>query len=134
MQRDLAQKRHADLLRLGRHDRRTLAQFLATKNLAIDKALSLARAERRARPGIYSEDTLAWALYRAGRLDEARAAADRALEHGTKDARLLYHAGAIRLAQGERDAGRTLIASALALNPKFDVTGAAEARRLVDAR
>ncbi|MCA9670805.1 MAG: tetratricopeptide repeat protein [Myxococcales bacterium] len=129
-----ADKARAELMRLGRHDRRTLAQFLATKNIAVDKALSLARAERRVRPGIYSEDTLAWALYRAGRYDEARAAADRATKHGTKDARLLYHAGAIRLAQGERGAGRTLIAAALALNPKFDATGAVEARRLVDAR
>ena len=40
--------------------------------------------------------------------------------------------GAIRIALGDR-AGRKRILEALALNPHFDVTGAAEARSLAGA-
>jgi hypothetical protein len=73
----------------------------------------------------------AWTLYRAGRLDEARHASDEATLLGTPDARLLYHAGAIRLAQGDAS-GRDLIQRSLELNPRFDYTGAEEAARLVN--
>ena len=120
--------------RLGRAgDRRVLALFLATRGERPEEALQLAEEERRARPDLYSDDAVAWALYRTGRLAEARAASDRALRLGTPDARLLYHAGAIRLAAGDREEGRTLVRRALALNPGFDATGAAEATRLVRA-
>jgi hypothetical protein len=81
------------------------------------------------------EDAYAWALHRAGRHTEARVAIDRALAHGTPDPRLLFHAGAIRVAQGDRDAGMILVRRALALNPAFDPVAAAEARTLLgDAR
>jgi tetratricopeptide (TPR) repeat protein len=116
--------------RLG--DRRTLAQLFATKNRDIEEALKLIEAERQVRGGPYTDDAYAWVLYRAGRLDEARAASDRALAHGTKDATLLYHAGAIRIAAGDAEGGRKKIRRALALNPRFDLTGAAEAARLLD--
>ena len=43
---------------------------------------------------------------------------------------MLYHAGAIRLAGGD-PAGRALVEQALALNPEFDLSGAAEARMLL---
>jgi tetratricopeptide (TPR) repeat protein len=119
--------------RLGRSgDGRVLALFLSTRGERVEEALQLAAAERQARPDLYSDDAYAWALYRAGRLDEARAASDRALRLGTPDARLLYHAGAIRLAAGERAAGRALVRRALALNPGFDWFAAAEAGQLLD--
>jgi tetratricopeptide (TPR) repeat protein len=111
-----------------RTDHRTLALFWATKNEHAAEALALAEAEMRARPGLYTEDAYAWALYRNGKIDEAKAAIARALEHHTRDARLWYHAGAIRIEAGDVLAGRELIARALALEPAFDFTGAAEAR------
>jgi len=116
-----------------RGDKLTLALFYATKNRDLDEAFRLIEEERKARGGVYVDDAYAWVLYRAGRIVEARAASDRALRLGTKDARLLYHAGAIRLAAGDEADGRKLLAQALALNPAFDWTGAAEARRLLDA-
>jgi len=88
---------------------------------------------RRERDDLYTEDTCAWALYRAGRLDEAEAASRKALALGTPDARLLHHAGAIRLARGDRT-GLALVRRALRLNPGFDLTGAAEAKRLLGER
>jgi len=116
----------------SRSDRLTLALFYATKNRAIDEALRLIEEERAARGGIYVDDTYAWVLYRAGRIEEARRASETALHLGTPDARILYHAGAIRIAAGV-PAGRTLVEKALAINPAFDVTGAAEARALLAA-
>jgi Flp pilus assembly protein TadD len=114
-----------------RTDRLTLALFYATKGIQQDEALKLIEAERAVRGGPYVDDTYAWALFRAGRIGEAREASDHALRLGTLDARLLYHGGAIRLAAGD-NTGRELIRKALTLNPKFDRTGATEAASLVD--
>ncbi len=116
-----------------RTDRLTLAQFLSTKNREPSRALELIEAERKDRGGIYVDDTHAWALFRAGKLAEARQAIDRAIRLGTRDAKLLYHAGAIRLAAGD-ESGRKLVEQALGLNPGFDQTGAAEARKLLGAK
>jgi len=112
-------------------DHRTLALFWATKNVHAQEALALAEAERDVRGDLYTDDAYAWALYRNGRLADAGKAIDRALSHHTRDARLLYHAGAIRCATGDTAGGRALVRQALALDPAFDVTGAGEARRLM---
>jgi len=116
-----------------RSDRLTLALFYATRNESIDEALRLVEDERTGRGGVYVDDTYAWVLYRAGRLDDARRASEQAMRLGTPDARILYHTGAIRIAVGD-PAGRALVEKALALNPRFDATGAAEARALLDGR
>jgi tetratricopeptide (TPR) repeat protein len=143
---------YADAERQGRRgDKLTLGFFLADKGRNPGEALRLIEEERRNRGGaacaagvsnaataacggIYVDDAYAWALYRAGRLDDARRVSAQATRMGTRDARLLYHAGAIDLAAGETARGRKRIAQALALNPGFDLTGAAEARGLLDAR
>jgi len=112
-------------------DGRTLALFFATKNKNAKEALSLAEAERKVRGDLYTDDALAWALYRNARFADAKVAIDRTLFHGTKDARLLYHSGAIRAALGDVEGGNGQIAEALRLNPKFDVTGEAEAAKIL---
>lgn len=114
-------------------DRRTLGLFLATKGRDVDEALKLLGAEREVRKDLYTEDAWAWALYRAGRLDEAQRAAERATRLGTPDARLLYHAGAIQIALGRRSEGLRLLRRADELNPAFDPTGAREAREILAA-
>jgi tetratricopeptide (TPR) repeat protein len=119
--------------KLGALDARTWALFLATKGLHPEEALRLAQAERAVRADPYTEDVLAWALFRAGRIEEAHAAAERAIGLGTPDPRLLFHAGAIRVACGDAG-GRALVRRALELNPAFDPSGAAEARRLLAGR
>jgi tetratricopeptide (TPR) repeat protein len=115
-----------------RSDPLMLALFLTTKNRSVGDALRVIEAERSRRGGVYVEDAYAWALYRTGRIAEAREASDRALRLRTPDPRLLYHAGAIRLAAGDIQ-GRDLVRKALALNPQFDRTGAIEAAGLLDA-
>jgi tetratricopeptide (TPR) repeat protein len=108
-----------------------LGAFLASRGRNLDEALRLLEAEHRTRPGLAVEAAYAWGLHRAGRNAEARAAIDRATAHGTPDPRLLYHAGAIRLAQGDAEAGWALIQRALDLNPQFDPVGSPEARALL---
>jgi tetratricopeptide (TPR) repeat protein len=128
-----AQQAYEHVVQQGRRgDALTLALFFATKDRDHDEALRLIEKERAGRGGVHVDDTYAWALFRAGRIEEARKASDRAIRLGTKEARLLYHAGAIRMAAGD-DGGRRLVRRAVALNPGFDWTGAAEARRLLEA-
>jgi tetratricopeptide (TPR) repeat protein len=126
-----AAKEYARVLRDGRAtDRLTLGLFLATKGLEPEEALRLIDTERKTRGGVYLDDAYAWALYRTGRIGDARTASDQALRLGTRDARLLYHAGAIRLAAGDVQ-GRDLIRQALRLNPRFDWTASNEASRML---
>jgi Flp pilus assembly protein TadD len=72
---------------------------------------------------------LAWALFKNGRVAEARAAITDALRLGTRDARLFFHAGLIHEASGDRARARDFLARALRTNPHFDVLQAAVARR-----
>jgi tetratricopeptide (TPR) repeat protein len=125
---------HKDALaeQLGSRDRRGLALFYANRRREPERAVALARAELAVRGDIYTEDALAWALYADGQLAEAREHAERALRLGTRDAVLLYHLGAIRLALGEVGAAKTLLERALTQNPRFDLVGAEEARRLLE--
>jgi tetratricopeptide (TPR) repeat protein len=113
-------------------DPRTLSCYWSTKGLHTDDALALARAEHAKRGDVYTDDALAWALHRAGLESDARVAIDRATKLGTRDARLWFHAGAIRIAQGDAAGGAKLVAQAVALNLQFDPDGAKEARALLD--
>jgi tetratricopeptide (TPR) repeat protein len=127
-----AEEAYAAAVKAGRSgDPRTLALFWATKDREHDEAVRLAEEEKRVRDDIYTEDALAWALYRADKISDARAASDKATALGTREAALLYHAGAIRIAAGDKAAGMKLVHEALALNPGFDLAGAAEAAKLV---
>src|SRR5260221_1376484 len=126
-----AQKAYERVVSEGRaHDRRTLSLFLSSRRQDLSQAVALAEAELRDRPSVYSKDALSWALYRSGRFVEARELSEEAVRLGIPDARLLFHAGAIRIATGDVS-GRKLVQQALARNPMFDSLEAEEARRLV---
>ncbi|HEY3493200.1 MAG TPA: tetratricopeptide repeat protein [Polyangiaceae bacterium] len=114
-----------------RGDARALSLFYSTRGKNLARALELARAERRVRGDVYTEDALAWAYYKNGAFELARQSSDRAVRLGTPDARLAFHRGAILLATGEVRRGRELLRETLARHPKFDRSGAAEARRLL---
>lgn len=127
-----ADEAYARVIKRGRQsDPRTVAHFFAVKNRDVPEAVALAKEEEKARPGVYTQSVLAWALYRAGDLAGARAAIDKATQHKTPDAELTYHRGAILLATGDATMGKKLIADALAQSPKFDPTGAPEAEALL---
>jgi tetratricopeptide (TPR) repeat protein len=106
--------------------------FLLDHDRDVPRVLREARADIARRRDVYGYDLLAWASYKAGRLDDARTAAAAALSQGTEDATLLYHAGMIATATGDSAAGRSLLQRALELNPAFSPTQAAIARRTLE--
>jgi tetratricopeptide (TPR) repeat protein len=133
-QTDLAGDRYATVeaitqLSGGVYDR-TLALFLAEHGRA-QEALSLAEKGLEVRRDVYGYDTLAWALYQLGRPDEAREAMDQALVLGTRDSQLLFHAGAISLALGDKMRAAEELSAALGLNRHFHPLHSAEAERML---
>jgi tetratricopeptide (TPR) repeat protein len=126
-----AARSYARAEQLGRFDSRSLSCFYSARDREPAAALELAEQAHQSRADLYTEDALAWALYRNGRLEAAERHSARALGLGTRDALLLFHRGAIQLALGQRAAGQALLRQALQQNPHFDLAGAAEARRLL---
>jgi tetratricopeptide (TPR) repeat protein len=116
------------------NDMHHLVTYWTDHDKNLDEALALARKERERRRDIYTCDTLAWALYKKGLYAEAQAAADEALRLGTRDPRLLYHAGMIAHALGDRGRAAKYLRQSLALNPSFDVLQADVARRTLGGR
>jgi tetratricopeptide (TPR) repeat protein len=112
---------YREVERLGtRFDPRTLAAFYATQAREPSEAVRLARIAFGEREDCYSKDTLAFALFRRGELQEAKRLAGEAIALGVRDARLLYHAGMIFRAAGDAAEGGKLMQRALSLNPRFD--------------
>ena len=109
------------------HDR-TLSLYLADHGIDVARALALAESEIAVRRDVYGYDALAWALLANRRADEAAAAMDKALALGTRDARMLYHAGMIAAARGEGERARGLLDEAIALDSSFDPLAIARAR------
>lgn len=93
---------------------RPLALLWADHDLHREAALRLAEQDAARRDDVYAADALAWTLYRAGRIAEARKAARRALRLGTRDPLLLFHAGLIAAAAGARDDAVDLLTAAAA--------------------
>jgi tetratricopeptide (TPR) repeat protein len=100
---------------------RELAYFYADHDIKPEEALALARRELDYRQDIYAYDVVAWSLYRNGKLADARDAIEQALKLGTKDAKLLFHAGMIYQALGEKEKAKEFLARALAMNPQFHI-------------
>jgi tetratricopeptide (TPR) repeat protein len=73
-----------------------LALFLAERDRKLPQAIQIAQAVAATRHDIFTEDAVAWALYKSGRVEEAFAASQQALRTGTNDGRILEHAAAIR--------------------------------------
>ncbi len=107
---------------------RTLALYLANHGLDPERAVRLAAKELTVRADVDGYDTSAWALLAAGRPADADAAMRKALALGTRDARLLYHAGMIAAALGDTPRARALLGQAIELDPSFDPLQVARAR------
>lgn len=103
-----AEQVEAALMASGaQEDPRTLALFLATRQLNVDEAIAAAQRELGSRSDVFTLDAVAWALAAGHRVDEAAETMARALATGTEDARLFFHAAVIAARQGRRaDADR----------------------------
>ncbi len=108
---------------------RQLALFYADRGIKLDEALTIARRERESRSDIYTCDALAWVLYKRGELAEAKKSIDEAMRLGTRDARILYHAGMIYKAIDDPQTAAKYLKLALAINPSFDVLQADVAKQ-----
>ena len=107
-----------------------LALFRADHGIRLGETLALARGARTARPSIYGDDVLAWALARNGRCGEARHYSQRSLRLGTKDASLYFHRGMIERCLGHDAVAKRWFARAIATNPHFSLLWASTARKL----
>jgi tetratricopeptide (TPR) repeat protein len=94
-------------------------------------ALARAREAYASRRSIEAEDVLAWALYRNGRCEEARAHSLEALRLGTRDALKLFHRGMIERCLGHGSAAREAFRAALEINPYFSLRWAPVAQAAV---
>ena len=108
---------------------RALSLYLANHGLEPARALSLAQNELTARKDVYGYDAAAWALLAAGQASDADAMMAKALAFGTRDAKLLYHAGMIAAAVGDRGRAIDALRASLALDPSFDAFQAERARQ-----
>ena len=95
-----------------------------------DAAVTLARAALAARPTVFAEDTLAWALRQAGRPAEALPHAQAAVHLGTADALLWYHLATVEADLGRLDDARHHLGRALSTNPHLTVRDLPAARDL----
>ncbi|MGI8479168.1 MAG: tetratricopeptide repeat protein [Gaiellaceae bacterium] len=104
------------------------AVYRSDQGIRPSQTVDLARRARRARPSIYGDDALAWALARAGRCGEALPHAVRSLRLGSNDPLLFFHRGYAEGCAGNRDAMREWYERALEVNPEFSVRWAPVAR------
>jgi hypothetical protein len=107
---------------------RQLVLFDVNHGVHLTDALTLATSELAVRKDIYGWDAYAWALLANGQPANASAAMANAMQLGTQDALLDYHAGMIAAAVGQTSRARALLTEALALNPGFDILQAQRAR------
>ena len=96
-----------------------LATFYSDTRRDPAAAVKWARCDHEQRQTVFTEDALAWALHQDGRREEAGQMIARALARGTEDAGLVFHAAMIRLAAGDKEAGRAHLARAASLNPRY---------------
>jgi tetratricopeptide (TPR) repeat protein len=95
-----------------------LAVFLADHDRRLPDAVKIAEHVAASRRDIFTEDALAFAYYKVGRLRDAIQASGRALRTGTRDDRILSHAATICAAIGGRES--TFLAFPSRLGPSVD--------------
>jgi len=102
-----------------------LIAYYADRGRQPQEALRIARLEIENRHDAWALDAFAWALYANGQYAEAHEQIEKALEIGTRDAVLFYHAGEIASAFGKKAEATHYFQESLDLNPASEVSDAA---------
>jgi tetratricopeptide (TPR) repeat protein len=103
----------------GEKANRNVAMIYADRGWRPERALELARAELAMRKDVYTHDSLAWALYRNRRFEEAQLEIAEALKMGTPEPMFFYHAQQIASARGDQDKAAEYAKKIQTLNPEF---------------
>ncbi|MBS0327883.1 MAG: tetratricopeptide repeat protein, partial [Proteobacteria bacterium] len=117
---DEAEKRLKHLVALKPNDAQALNALgytLVDRTTRANEGYALIqRAHKLAPDDPFILDSMGWALYRLGRLDEAQAYLQRALD-SRSDAEIAAHLGEVLWRKGDRDRARALWSKQLALHP-----------------
>jgi tetratricopeptide (TPR) repeat protein len=105
------------------------ALFKIDHGIDLPRALAEARRAHRERPTVFAADTLAWALARNGRFEDALRYSKRALRLRTRDASFFFHRGMIERGLGDTPEARRWLARALEQNPHFSLLWAPVAKK-----
>jgi tetratricopeptide (TPR) repeat protein len=97
-----------------------LAGFYADVRKDGTEAAKWARKDLALRRNPATHDALTWALYRAGRFDEALTEMDKALAAGVKDTHLFVHAAMIYAVVGRSTESARFMQQAATINPRFE--------------
>jgi tetratricopeptide (TPR) repeat protein len=100
------------------HDR-LYAVYCADHKINLPDALVAAKKDMAARKDIYAYDTMGWVLHQMGKDADAKSYMTKAMARGTLDAKLLYHAGMIDAALGNKVLAKAELSKALGINPAF---------------
>jgi tetratricopeptide (TPR) repeat protein len=123
------EKENATIERSWRH----MLNYWLDHDKNLEEALALATREYELRKDIFTCDSLAWALFKNGRVKEAKKMIDETLRTGSRDARINYHAGLIYSSLPMRDKAAKYLRRATAMNSAFDPIQYREAQRLLAA-
>ena len=124
---EMLERENAALERSWRH----MINYWLDHDKNPQEALSFSIREYEMRKDIFTCDSLAWAFFKNGRLEDARKIINEALRTNTKDARINYHAGLIFKALNlDKKAGGHLRLGA-ALNSAFDPVQSQTAKRML---
>ena len=124
---EILERENAILERSWRH----MLNYWLDNDLNLEESLKLATQEYEARKDIFTCDSLAWALFKNGRVAEAQKLIKEALRTGSKDARINFHAGLILKSLNLNAKATQHLELASALNAAFDPVQAETAKRIL---
>ena len=136
-QQDVAKEQYAKFESLERENAklerswRHMLNYWLDNDMNLEESLKLASQEYDVRKDIFTCDSLAWALFKNGKLEDARRMINEALRTGSKDARINFHAGLILKSLNFNEKAAQHLEVATALNSAFDPVQSQTAKKLL---
>ncbi|TAK54911.1 MAG: tetratricopeptide repeat protein [Bacteroidetes bacterium] len=129
---DNAEELYHEEQEMGENNSLEMAEFFASHNRNVEEALTLAQKAIMERKSVHGYYVLALALFKNGKHDEAWTSIQQAMKLGTKDASMLYLAGAIADKVGNAEQSKHFLTRALTVNPNFSFLYAADAKQILE--